>query len=59
MRLMITGSEGGSDCCIVSLSVVFLENELMYGVPFEMSEEVQSKDFLVPIGKAKIERQGG
>uniref|UniRef100_A0A9J8A7V6 Pyruvate dehydrogenase E1 component subunit beta n=2 Tax=Cyprinus carpio TaxID=7962 RepID=A0A9J8A7V6_CYPCA len=38
--------------------VVFLENELMYGVPFEMSEESQSKDFLIPIGKAKIERQG-
>ncbi|XP_056614937.1 pyruvate dehydrogenase E1 component subunit beta, mitochondrial [Triplophysa dalaica] len=38
--------------------VVFLENELMYGVPFEVSEEVQSKDFLLPIGKAKIERQG-
>lgn len=38
--------------------VVFLENELMYGVPFEMSEEVLSKDFLIPIGKAKIERQG-
>lgn len=38
--------------------VVFLENELMYGVPFEMSEEAQSKDFLIPFGKAKIERQG-
>ncbi|XP_061640575.1 pyruvate dehydrogenase E1 component subunit beta, mitochondrial isoform X1 [Phyllopteryx taeniolatus] len=38
--------------------VVFLENELMYGVPFEMSDEAQSKDFTVPIGKAKIERQG-
>ncbi|XP_052394922.1 pyruvate dehydrogenase E1 component subunit beta, mitochondrial [Carassius gibelio] len=38
--------------------VVFLENELMYGVPFEMSEESRSKDFLIPIGKAKIERQG-
>ncbi|KAG9337061.1 hypothetical protein JZ751_029829 [Albula glossodonta] len=38
--------------------VVFLENELMYGVPFEMSEEAQSKDFTIPIGKAKIERQG-
>ncbi|XP_016138143.1 pyruvate dehydrogenase E1 component subunit beta, mitochondrial [Sinocyclocheilus grahami] len=38
--------------------VVFLENELMYGVPFEMSEEAQSKDFIIPIGKAKIERQG-
>lgn len=37
---------------------MFLENELMYGVPFEMSEESQSKDFTVPIGKAKIERPG-
>jgi len=35
-----------------------LENELLYGVPFEMSEQAQSKDFVVPIGKAKIERQG-
>ncbi|KAM3844545.1 pyruvate dehydrogenase E1 component subunit beta, mitochondrial isoform 1-T1 [Vipera latastei] len=38
--------------------VVMLENELMYGVSFELSEEVLSKDFIVPIGKAKIERQG-
>ncbi|XP_059425197.1 pyruvate dehydrogenase E1 component subunit beta, mitochondrial-like isoform X4 [Carassius carassius] len=37
--------------------VVFLENEIMYSVPFEMSEESQSKDFLIPIGKAKIERK--
>ncbi len=42
----------------VCVAVVFLENELMYGVPFEMSEESQSKDFTIPIGKAKIERQG-
>lgn len=40
------------------VAVVFLENELMYGVPFEMSEESQSKDFTIPIGKAKVERQG-
>ncbi|XP_060095394.1 pyruvate dehydrogenase E1 component subunit beta, mitochondrial [Heteronotia binoei] len=38
--------------------VVMLENELMYGVPFEMSEEALSKDFLIPIGKAKVEKQG-
>nr|XP_056712057.1 pyruvate dehydrogenase E1 component subunit beta, mitochondrial [Euleptes europaea] len=38
--------------------VVMLENELMYGVPFEMSEEALSKDFLVPLGKAKIEKPG-
>ena len=30
----------------------------MYGVAFEMSEEAQSKDFTIPIGKAKVERQG-
>ncbi|XP_072807765.1 pyruvate dehydrogenase E1 component subunit beta, mitochondrial-like [Vicugna pacos] len=39
-------------------AVVTVENELMYGVPFELPSEAQSKDFLIPIGKAKIERQG-
>ncbi|KXN69833.1 Thiamin diphosphate-binding protein [Conidiobolus coronatus NRRL 28638] len=38
--------------------VVFLENELMYGVSFPMSEEAMSSDFVLPIGKAKVERQG-
>ncbi|XP_078517630.1 pyruvate dehydrogenase E1 component subunit beta, mitochondrial [Lissotriton helveticus] len=38
--------------------VVMLENELMYGVAFDVSEDVMSKDFVVPIGKAKVERQG-
>ncbi|XP_059138735.1 pyruvate dehydrogenase E1 component subunit beta, mitochondrial-like [Physella acuta] len=39
--------------------VVFLENELVYGTAFEVSDEVISnKDFLIPIGKAKIEREG-
>uniref|UniRef100_UPI00358DF79D pyruvate dehydrogenase E1 component subunit beta, mitochondrial-like n=2 Tax=Myxine glutinosa TaxID=7769 RepID=UPI00358DF79D len=38
--------------------VVFLENELMYGVPFDMPEEAQSPDFLLPIGKAHVERTG-
>jgi pyruvate dehydrogenase E1 component beta subunit len=38
--------------------VVFLENELMYGVEMELSDEAASKDFLIPIGKAKIERVG-
>lgn len=38
--------------------VVFLENELLYGVPFPLSDEAQSSDFLVPIGKAKVEREG-
>jgi pyruvate dehydrogenase E1 component beta subunit len=38
--------------------VVFLENEMMYGVNFELSDEVMDKDFLIPIGKAKIERVG-
>jgi len=38
--------------------VVVLEHELMYGVSFPMSDEAQSKDFVLPIGKAKIERVG-
>ena len=38
--------------------VVCLENEIMYGTAFDVSDEVLSKDFLVPIGKAKIERAG-
>ncbi|XP_023939605.1 pyruvate dehydrogenase E1 component subunit beta, mitochondrial [Bicyclus anynana] len=38
--------------------VVFLEDELMYGVPFPMSDEAMSADFVLPIGKAKIERPG-
>lgn len=38
--------------------VVFLENEIMYGQSFKVSSEVMSEDFLLPIGKAKIEREG-
>jgi len=38
--------------------VVFLENELLYGVSFPVEQEVLSEDFVLPIGKAKIERPG-
>ncbi|KAL1965433.1 hypothetical protein VTN77DRAFT_5689 [Rasamsonia byssochlamydoides] len=38
--------------------VVFLENELLYGEAFPMSEAAQKNDFVLPIGKAKIERPG-
>lgn len=37
--------------------VIFLENELLYGESFEVSEKALSKDFTVPY-TAKIERQG-
>ncbi|QLG71290.1 hypothetical protein HG535_0B03290 [Zygotorulaspora mrakii] len=37
--------------------VVFLENELLYGQSFEMSEESLSPDFTLPY-KAKVEREG-
>jgi len=30
----------------------------MYGVSMDMSDEALDKDFLLPIGKAKIEREG-
>jgi len=38
--------------------VVFLENELLYGVQYPMSDQALSKDFVLPIGKANVERQG-
>ena len=38
--------------------VVFLENELIYGQQFPISDEALSPDFVLPIGKGKIEREG-
>lgn len=38
--------------------VMVLEHELMYGVSFPMSDQAQSKDFVIPFGQAKIEREG-
>jgi len=38
--------------------VVFLEHELMYGESFDVSPAAMSKDFLIPFGKAKVEREG-
>lgn len=38
--------------------VVVLENEMMYGTTFHCPEEVMDKDFLIPIGRAKIMREG-
>ena len=36
--------------------VIFLENEILYGNSFEVPDDA---DFIVPIGRAKIERAGG
>lgn len=38
--------------------VVILENEMLYGSSFPVSEEALGTDFLIPFGKAKIERSG-
>lgn len=38
--------------------VVILENEMMYGVEFDTNPTIMDKDFLIPIGKAKVERVG-
>lgn len=38
--------------------VVVLENEMMYGVEFEATKEVMDPEFIIEIGKAKIERAG-
>lgn len=40
------------------LVVVFLENEIMYNERMPMSDEAMSDTFVLPIGKAKIEREG-
>ena len=36
--------------------VIFLENEILYGESFDLPD---SADWTLPIGKAKVERQGG
>jgi pyruvate dehydrogenase E1 component beta subunit len=38
--------------------VIFLENEMMYGVEFDVPAEHLDPNFVIPIGKAKIERAG-
>lgn len=38
--------------------VVFLENEMMYGVEFDVTPEELDPDFVLPIGKANVERVG-
>ena len=38
--------------------VCILENELLYGVSFPVSEEAMGADYVLPIGKAKIMREG-
>lgn len=38
--------------------VCVLENELLYGESFLVSDEVQKDDFVIELGKAKIERPG-
>ncbi|CAD5230334.1 unnamed protein product [Bursaphelenchus xylophilus] len=39
--------------------VVILEDEVLYELAFPVSDAALHKDFTVPIGKAKIEREGG
>ncbi|CAI5465671.1 unnamed protein product [Closterium sp. Yama58-4] len=38
--------------------VVVLENEILYGEAFPVSPQAQDPNFTVPIGKAKVEREG-
>jgi len=38
--------------------VVFLENEMLYGVQYPVSDQVLDKEFTLPIGKAKVQREG-
>lgn len=38
--------------------VCVLENELLYGTSMKVSAEAQSKDYVIPFGKLKVEREG-
>jgi pyruvate dehydrogenase E1 component beta subunit len=38
--------------------VIFLESEIAYNYQFPLSDESMSADFILPIGKAHIEREG-
>lgn len=38
--------------------VIFLENEIMYGKAFPRDDKLMDMDFVLPIGKAKVEREG-
>ena len=38
--------------------VVCLENEILYGMSFDVSEEARGADFTLPIGECKVERAG-
>ncbi|KAK7793088.1 hypothetical protein R5R35_013525 [Gryllus longicercus] len=38
--------------------VLIMEHELLYGTSFKLTDEAMSKEFLIPLGKAKLERPG-
>jgi len=38
--------------------VIFLENEILYGMSFDVTEEMKGVDFTLPIGECKVERAG-
>ena len=38
--------------------VVFLESEVMYNEQFEADEKIMDKDFLAPIGKLRVMKEG-
>ena len=36
--------------------VVFLENEILYGKAFEISDEVMDENYVCPVGKVMLHR---
>lgn len=38
--------------------VIFLENEMMYGISFDVPDNIMDKNFILPLNKAKIMRDG-
>jgi len=52
-------AKGLLKACIMDPNpAVCLENEIMYGTTFDMSDEAMDPHFVLPLGKAKVEREG-
>jgi len=43
---------------VITIRLFFLESELLYNYTFPLSDEAQSPNFVLPLGKAKIMREG-
>ena len=47
-----------SMCAYLLLQVCFMENELLYGQEFELDDAALSEDFVLPLDKAHVMKEG-